>query len=283
MLVSKGTKVIYENENGGRIEFSPFSVYFLESFEEETKNQIYTNKTNLIHGETFVSNTLESRFITISTFIEKNKNAKEISSMLTKVMNPTLKGKLLYYNESEEKEISCIVESIPFFQNVNGILRCEIGLVAHNPFWKQKEKVEQLALFTPKLAFPLQFNGVIFGLKKSSLEVEVENIGDVNSGFRAVFKAKNGTVKNPKIYNKLTGDFIKINYQMAKGDSIEVLNYPEEKRITINSIENGFKHLDIESDFFQLLVGKNIIGYLADENTINLDVIMYYTPRYLGV
>ena len=64
-----------------------------------------------------------------------------------------------------------------------------------------------------------------FGTKKPASETEVENIGDVESGFRVVFKAR-GTVTNPKIFNKITGEYIKINYIMAKGDSIEVVNYP---------------------------------------------------------
>ena len=70
---------------------------------------------------------------------------------------------------------------------------------------------------------------------------------------------------------------------MSKGDVIEIINYPEQKKITVNGTENGFKYLDIDSTFFNLEIGKNIIGYIAEENTINLEVIMYYTPRYLGV
>jgi len=284
LLTTKDTRIIYKNELGGEIEFSPFSVFYLEQFEEETKNNIVTNKTNMIHGNNFISSSLDSRYITISGIIEKNAITEVLTNKLLKTINPTLSGKLFYTNKTENKEIDCRVEEIPIVVSNSGLIKFEIGLVALNPFWKNKEKVEYISLLTPQLKFPIAIpkKGICFGRRKSILETEVNNIGDVESGFRVLFKAKS-SVTNPKIFNVLTGEYIKINYEMAKGDSIEVVNYPEKKSITINSIVNGFKYLDINSDFFTLEVGKNKIGYIADINTINLDVILYYTPRFLGV
>jgi len=271
---------------GGEIEFSPFSAYFVENIEEETKNNITTNKTNLIHGENYISNTLESRYISLSGLIDKNSTTKALIRNLTKVVNPTLKGKLIYQNENEVKEIEVIPEQIPDINANGGLIRYEVSLMACNPFWKNTEKTEYLALFMPMLTFPLvieQEEGMVFSLKDSVLETEFNNQGDVESGVRVLFKARGGTVQNPKIMNDLTGEFIKLNYSMEKGDSIEVISYPEKKKVTVNSTINGFRYLDIESNFFNLLVGKNKLSYIADENTINLDVIVYYTPRFLGV
>ena len=285
MLITKDTKVVYRNENGEEIEFSSFSVYYPEKIEEEVKNNITTSKSSSMHGENYVSNTLESRYITISGFIERSNSAPALRKRLIKTINPTLKAKLIYSNATEVKEIECMPEEIPVVEANGGLIRFDINLQSFNPFWKNKEKVEQLAVLTGKLTFPLvipKTSGMLFGLKKSILENEVNNIGDVISGFRVVFKAK-GSTSNPKIYNKLTGEFIKINYSMSKGDVIEIINYPEQKKITVNGTENGFKYLDIDSTFFNLEIGKNIIGYIAEENTINLEVIMYYTPRYLEV
>ena len=286
MLITKTTRVIYRNEVGGEIEFSPFSSYFLETFEEELKNSITTNKTNLIHGENFISNTLESRYISIAGIIDKNATTKALIRNLIRVVNPTLKGKLIYRNENETKEIEVIPEEIPDPQANGGLIRYEISLVANNPFWKNTENVENIALWTPKLHFPLiipKRKGFVFGVKKSAFEKLIENEGDVESGFRVVFKARSGTVKNPKLLNKLTGEFIRLNYSMEKGDSIEVISYPEKKKVTVNTIINGFRFLDIESVFFTLDVGRNILQYDADVNKTNLDVILYYTPRFLGV
>lgn len=286
MLITKSTRLIYRNEVGGEIEFSPFSAYFPEHIEEDTKNNITTNKTNLIHGENFISNTLESRYISIAGIIDKNATTKALIRNLIRVVNPTLKGKLIYQNENETKEIEVIPEEIPDTQENDGLIRYDISLMACNPFWKNTESIENIALWTPKLHFPLVIpknQGMVFGVKKSAFEKLIENEGDVESGFRVVFKARNGTVNNPQLLNKLTGEFIRINYAMEKGDSIEVICYPEKKKVTVNSIINGFRFLDIESTFFTLDVGRNILQYNADVNKTNLDVILYYTPRFLGV
>ena len=284
MLITKDIKIIYKNDNGEEVEFSLLSDYYLESVEEELKNDITTTKSS-IHGENYITSSLDSRYISLNGIIEKNTLTKSFIKKLIKIVNPTIKGKLIYTNNNEYKEIECILEEIPSIENNNGLIRFNISLQSCNPFWKEREQVEQLALLTAKLSFPLNIpknNGIVFGLKKSVLENEIINIGDVESGFKVLFKAR-GTVKNPKIYNKLTGEFIKINYTMNKDDILEVINYPEKKKITINEKENGFKYLDISTTFFNLVIGKNIIGYLAEENTVNLDVIMYYTPRFLGV
>lgn len=46
---------------------------------------------------------------------------------------------------------------------------------------------------------------------------------------------------------------------------------------------NYYHHIDRKSDPFQLEVGDNYLEYDADENYTNLDVNLYYRPKYLGV
>ncbi len=285
MLVTANTKLIYINSIDEEIEFAVSSPFFPESVVEDVKNGINTIKTNATHGESFVSSKLESRYITISGFIERSTSTLSLKDRLIKTINPTLKGKLIHISENDRKEIEVIAEEIPTIKSDKGLIRFTVSLQACNPFWQNAEKAEQLALLTAKLHFPLfipKEKGVVFGLKKSLLESDVNNIGDVESGFRVLFKAT-GSLQNPQIYNKLTGEFIKINYSMEKDDVIEVINYPEYKKVTINGNVNGFKYIDLNTTFFNLEIGKNIIGYKADENIINLNVSMYYTPRFLGV
>ena len=286
MLVTRNTKLTYINSRGKQMELSPFSLFFLQKCEEELENEITAEKQSANHGETYVGSSLGSGRIELDGFVDSKTNIEEIRREIIKVFNPTLDGKLIYTNSimGKDKVIEVKVESVPTVIWDKQLMRFSIDLIAHNPFWKEQEKTEYIALLTKKLTFPLVvYNKMVFGIRKSTLETQVENIGDVESGFRVVFKARSGTVVNPKLFNKVTGEYIKINYTMEKGDMIEVINYPELKKITVNHSVNGFKCLDIDSTFFNLDVGKNLIGYLADENTINLDVIMYYTPRYLGV
>ena len=52
--------------------------------------------------------------------------------------------------------------------------------------------------------------------------------------------------------------------------------------IELNGV-NSYQKIDRLSEPFKLEVGENYLEYDADENYTNLDVMLYYTPLYLGV
>lgn len=52
--------------------------------------------------------------------------------------------------------------------------------------------------------------------------------------------------------------------------------------ITLNGV-NCYQRIDRQSEPFQLAVGDNYLEYDADGNYTNLDVNLFYTPKYLGV
>ena len=227
MIIRQDLRLTYKNEIGGNIEISFFSPYTLINVEEDLQNSITSTKQNLIHGTKYVSSTLNERAIVISGVLECNKNIESLLSNLTRTFNPTIKGKLIAENICKKKSIEVCVESIPEISKEKGIVFYKINLIALSPFWEDEVKTEYLAMLTPTLKFPLvipQKKGITFGRRRSVLESEVENIGDVESGFKVIFKAKGGTVRNPKIYDVYSNNFIKINYTMEKGDILEVIN-----------------------------------------------------------
>lgn len=276
-------KLIYKNSNNESLEISYFSPYTPLEFSEDMDSEITAVKNNLQDGETFVSESLEVRNITIDGFFQLSRTHNLLERNLRKVFNPKLQGTLTFYALDFERSIEVIPESLPEIKKDGRRGIFSIELVAHNPFWREKEKTEYLALLLPTMNFPLsipQGQGIAFGVKSSILETEIENVGDVESGFRVVFKAR-GAVENPSIINSLTGEQIKILYTMAKDDVIEVVNLPGKKQVLVNGVK-AFRYLDrLNSVFFNLAVGKNLLGYQADVNTINLDVIVYYFPLYL--
>lgn len=275
-------RLIYQNSNGEKIEISWFSPYTPLDYTEELANEITTTKNNYQNGYNYVSDSLESREITIDGFYQLQKN-NFLERNLKRVFNPTLPGKLIFYNGTEEKYINVKLESLPSLDNDKGIGKFSINLVAHDPFWRTKERTEYIALLKPLLSFPLVINqntGMMFGIKESALETEIQNIGDVASGFIVVFKAK-GEVVNPSVVNGYTGEKIKLNVTMQKGDVIEVVNEPTKKLIYLNGVKR-FNILDrLNTNFFTLAVGKNLLGYQSDTNVVNLDVMLYYSPLYM--
>jgi len=118
-----------------------------------------------------------------------------------------------------------------------------------------------------------------------SLESVFDNVGDAETGFRVVFRARGGTVSGPVIENKNTGEAVRMrpDFVMQPGDMMEALIYPNLVRVLINGATDGFAYLDTQSDFFRLPPGHNHLAYNAAENVSNLDVAVMYVPRFLTV
>lgn len=66
------------------------------------------------------------------------------------------------------------------------------------------------------------------------------------------------------------------------GDVLLIDTNPRHQVIELNGL-NYYHHIDRKSDPFELQVGDNYLEYDADENYTNLDVNLYYRPKYLGV
>ena len=275
---------IYQNELGQKIELSLFSPYIFQNITESLSNDIVSTKQVGQDGERAESWTMGKRVITIQGSIVVRNFYEELERNLLKILNPKLKGKLICNRERTKKEIPVILDELPTIKRRGGTAEFTIDLQAYDPYWREVEKTEYLALLTKRLAFPLvipQNVGVLFGLRKSILETEVENIGDVATGFRVIFKAK-GEAENVEVSNKLTGEKIKVLALMEKGDIVEIINHPTRKMVLFNG-QKAFRLLDVEnSSFFSLEVGKNLLGYHAERNAVNLDVLLIYNPLYLG-
>ena len=95
-----------------------------------------------------------------------------------------------------------------------------------------------------------------------------------------------GQVVNPSLLNVNTGEFIKIEKTLERGEVVTVNTHQGNKKVIseLNSVEqNIFNLFTYESTFFQLDPGDNIFRYDADLNLENLEISIYYNPRYLGV
>jgi hypothetical protein len=268
------------------IELGAFSLFKVTDFSEKIDNNLTNTKAIGQDGVTCLSSSLDSRFITIKGLISMRNEYEELERKMRICFNPKQdsfnSGKLIYRGVGFEKEIEAIPLSMVYFDRKLGVSWFKIELQATNPYWGLKDQVEVLAELTPKLYFNMQFaSPVIFANSKSMKIGEIVNKGDVPAGFRAKFKCRDGTVKNVQIENKITGDLIKINVDMVKGDVLEIISTPTYKNVLLNNIKS-FSKLDRKiSNFFYLDVGKNTLSYDADINYSNLDVSILYSPLFL--
>lgn len=273
-------KSVYTNSRNDSIEFGFYTNFVVSNFENTLENDVVTNKNVGQDGTSFVNSSLGTRSIIINGVF---KHTDHLERTLKKVLNPKLTGVLKYIKEHEERYVNVTVDSVPDIKTSYGMSTFNIELTAQFPFWEDKKKTEYLAVITPKLRFTLiipQKKGIVFGTRRDVLQTLVKNIGDVDCGFKVVFKAR-GSIVNPQITNKETGEQIRILYDMERGDVLEVINEPNLKMVLLNG-KRALHHLDrLSTKFFALPVGDTMLAYSADLNISNLDVILSYSPLYL--
>ncbi|WP_373128056.1 phage distal tail protein [Dielma fastidiosa] len=273
-------KLIYTNERGESVEMSWFSNLICKNFDDELSVNYNTVKNSNQDGETLVSQTFEARPISVDCFYQVRSDSKAYEQRLKRIFNPRYAGTLKHITKNSEREINVKLEAIPLFKHDGGYGTVMLDFVAHAPFWQDVPQTEFLAFVEASLSFPLTFiGGMTFGLRRNALVSKIDNIGDVDCGFKVTFKASGGTVNNP--YIKKGDKYIRLNYEMAKGELITVDMLGQSPVIYLNEVKDSTILKRKETEFFGLDVGLNEVEYNAERNVTNLDVIVTYRPLYL--
>jgi len=290
-------KLIYTNERGEKLELGVSSSYYVNVSKDvkgmsDVDNTIYTTNSVGQDGSTYTGQRIEPRKITITGYLKTKDKIQAINlrRRALKILNPALKGKLTYSYAGYKKTIDCVVSDSPAFYKKGLFMQFDIDLTCPNPFWKnEQETKEDVAKWVETLEFPVAIeqdsNGVIFGYRIENVITNLYNEGDVSTSMRIKIAAV-AKVVNPEIRNMDTGEYIKLNMEMAAGDVIEITTEYGNKNITLT--RNGdqldyFRALDVDSTFLQMDIGDNTYRYNADEGTSNMEVTIYYNPQYLGV
>lgn len=129
-------------------------------------------------------------------------------------------------------------------------------------------------------------HGIIMGLRSPSTIATITNTGTLPCGFIITFQAS-GTVKNPKIIDINTQEYIRLSHTMQADEVIRISTLDNNKtvrQIIGEDSINAFNFLDFaNSTFLQLAVGINYLRYDADSGLDNLSVEFKFDPRYLEV
>lgn len=279
--------------NNKSIEITKDTYYKLVSIEGIERSELELNLVDNAHydGSFLVSKRTRNRPISI-TADYKGLNKEIERKKLISFLNPKNKGVLIVNYAETEKAIEYEIEDFNCpLTNIHDDLTFTVDLICTNPYWSDitKNKVE-IALWKGQFHFPLiipKNEGIIMGLKQPSLIVNIENKGDVETGMIIEFRAK-GTLSNPSLFNVNTRESIKINKSMVAGEKIIVNTNYGEKRIEniLNGVTTNILNLiDLGGGdtFLQLGVGDNLLRYDADTNPSNLEINIYFSPKYLGV
>lgn len=280
-------KLIYANEIGQSIEISHSSSFFLEKYEGlgAIKNLLYTQKSINQSGVNIVGESLDIRNIIIegSIVFTSKEDILEAKRNMIKALNPTLKGYLYYELGDFKKKIACKVESAPFPHVDSKYKKFLINLFCANPFWQDIDVIgSEIETLIGGKSWPFSFP-VRFATRGEPIK-NIINDGDIEAPVQIIFK---GPAVNPKVTNKSTGEFIKVKRIIDIGDTLTINTEFGHKKVEIKRstglIENAFNYISLDSTFFQLKQGDNVIEYSTENELEPQSVTLKYTNRYLGV
>lgn len=272
---------------------------------ESSELEISTSDNALVDGASIDGKKIKPRPIHIEACFKSNKNNPENRAKVIQFFNPKYTGKALITNMGVSRNIEYELEGWTFatVRNMDNRLRILVDLLCPDPYMLNVDNFgKNMANITALFAFPwrmlgrrsmhkldypasvrgLMLGGMTMGYRTLYREVVLANDGDVPTGVRIQFVAVRGPVTNPKITNTGTGQYMRVNVVMQQGDILLIDTNDRHQVITLNDV-NYYQHIDRKSEPFELAVGDNYLEYDADENYTNLDVNLFYTPKYLGV
>lgn len=278
-------KISYINSLGVEFELNG-KEFLLQKFETNNNVNIYNSKGIKQDGANYLGNNLDTRDVSLEFTVigTTNKELIDYKDEINKVFNPKLnEGWIVYKDGVKERKIKCIVIKTPQFSDINIMVsKCLVFLIAHNPYWKDyyedREKIiTWIGGWKFKFKLPFKFK------QKGEPRKNIFNEGHVETPIEIRFK---GPALNPCVINHTSGEFVKVDRTLTSDDILYITTEFGNKKVEIerNGVrQNAFNYIDLDSTFFQLKVGDNMIEYTTENNLDPQSVEIIYRNRYLGV
>ena len=262
---------------------NPYRLMMFEGL-GEVAAEIHLSKSFAQDGSTHSSTVLSERHPYLQ-FVLVGKDWEDLSRIrrqATRVFNPKSKGILEFSYGANTYVLKVIPESLPVYsqEDTSGKTQvASVSLVAPDPYWQNEtmKEIEMVTLtggFTFPLSLPTQM-----ALEGEKIKLVINN-GDVDT---PIILEIVGKATNPKITNLITGEFIKVNRTLQDGDKLIISTEFGNKKVELNGI-SVFNYIDLESTFFSLGVGDNLIELTTDDiGGDNANIKLKYYNRYLGV
>lgn len=233
-----------------------------------------------------------------SEYIEnQRKDVEEKQWELSRFFMPTQDVRIYvgnYFVDARPTEI--IKYSTEEKENNEILCLFSLNLKCFSPMFRlEKGKQTILAQVKQMWRFPwvLKEHGNIFGVISSQKLVEVKNNGDCDIGAVIRFEARNGTIKNPEIFNVTTGEFFKVAVTLDAGDYLIINTNIGEESVVLhdsryeNSLDsrdlNVISYVEMGSTFLQIKQGSHLLGYNVEEGgevfvslSVNIDEQFFY-------
>lgn len=196
------------------------------------------------------------------------RNKKELNNMI----NPNDYVRMIvgdYFIEGKPDQ--AIVYGATEESNNDYFCKFFISLYCSNPMFRKENKVEsKLKESTPYFHFPLVLkpHGIIMSYREEYLIIPAYNEGNNKVGGIITIESK-GDVVNPEVENINTGEKIKINKTLSKGEKI-IINTNDGSKSVVGikdyQEENYFRYWDFDNTWFKFEEGTTLVGYSTDDS-----------------
>lgn len=237
---------------------------------------------------------LDPRVIKLDITIRTKNREKlyELRRKIFRIINPKTynqntnkRGELLIYYTNNYKKYRIygkVEDGADFNSRKNNHDKTTISFYCQDPYWLDEEGIDiDIKSVKGGLKFPLKLPNKFATV---SFYKEIDNKGDIEAPVQIEYT---GPALNPCVTNETTGEFIKVNMEI--GDREKLVIDTREGKETVNLITphetiDVYNNIDLNSTFFKLIIGKNLIKYSSDiEGAKDKVAIIDYTNKYIGV
>lgn len=230
-------------------------------------------------GSTIQSSNVQSRVVNMSGRIVGQNQLKRKEQLLS-VIRPDLSGRLY----ADDYYLEVRPSATPTFEAREKNAQYQFSLLAAYPYWQRDDSAEAtLSGVAKRFRFPWNVTRPYrFGEVVSALFINIVNSGQVPIPFTVTFKALD-TVVNPKLIDAATNNYLLLNKTLVAGETVTI-DITHDRTYVNSSVDGECRGaLDLNSSFYRLAVGDNVIKPEAESGKANLQVDIDYAIEVVGI
>jgi hypothetical protein len=105
------------------------------------------------------------------------------------------------------------------------------------------------------------------------------NAGNVATPISVVMT---GGLVNPRVTNYTTSEYLEVSTTITAAQQLAINTAFNSRTVTIDGV-NAFQYVDLDSTFWYLQAGENLVGFSADSQSGTPTMTLVYNHRYIGV
>lgn len=271
----------YINDNGDSITFD-----YAGGFLINKPSGIDTLSINLSQaqgidqtGATIQSTNIQPRPVTITGYFVGD-SQQESKEKLLSVVRPDIGGKLF----ADDYYLTVYPTATPTIEAKKVFAQFQLSLLAAYPYWcKDDSASATLSGVAKRFKFPWKINSNYrYGEVIAAQFINIKNTGQVPIPFKVTLTAT-GDVTNPKIIDAATNKYLLLNKSMVSGERV-VIEITHERTNVTSSVDGECRGaLSLNSSFFRLAVGDNVLKPEAQSGKENLQVDVDYALEVVGI